>query len=57
MIRCVIGRVFPGMLTFQVWGFELIDGERRYTRRVAVTKNGQVELARLVYTFQKRRTE
>ncbi|KAJ5570031.1 uncharacterized protein N7459_009461 [Penicillium hispanicum] len=46
-----------GWTAEQVWGFELVDGERRHTRRVAVTKNGQVELARLVYTFQERRAE
>ncbi|KAJ6014475.1 hypothetical protein N7540_009066 [Penicillium herquei] len=41
----------------QIWGFETIGGERRYVRRAAVVKNGQVELARLVYSFQARRTE
>ncbi|OAX77965.1 methylmalonate-semialdehyde dehydrogenase (acylating) [Emergomyces africanus] len=35
----------------QIWGFEKIDGERRYTRRVVVAKDGQVEKVRLVYTF------
>ncbi|KAJ5086755.1 hypothetical protein NUU61_008062 [Penicillium alfredii] len=45
-----------GWTAEQIWGFELVEGERRYTRRVAVTKDGQVELARLVYTFQQRRT-
>lgn len=36
----------------QIWGFEVINGERRHTRRVAVAKNGKVEIARLVYSFQ-----
>ncbi|KAJ5281159.1 hypothetical protein N7478_006531 [Penicillium angulare] len=41
----------------QVWGFEIIQGERHYVRRVAVVKDKQIELARLVYTFQERRAE
>ncbi|CAL5874555.1 uncharacterized protein PFLUO_LOCUS8851 [Penicillium psychrofluorescens] len=41
----------------QIWGFEIVNGERRHTRRVAVAKEGQVELARLVYTFNARRGE
>jgi len=35
----------------QIWGFEVIDGQRRHSRRVAVTKGTQVEMARLVYSF------
>ncbi|KAL2860862.1 uncharacterized protein BJX67DRAFT_367845 [Aspergillus lucknowensis] len=35
----------------QIWGFELINGERYHTRRVAVANNGDYVLARLVYTF------
>ncbi|KAJ5082734.1 hypothetical protein N7532_011777 [Penicillium argentinense] len=46
-----------GWTAEQIWGFELVDGERRHTRRVAVTKAGKVELARLVYTFEARRAE
>lgn len=46
-----------GWTAEQIWGFEIVDGERRHTRRVAVVKNGQVELARLVYTFEARRAE
>lgn len=45
------------MSASQVWGFELVNGERRHARRVAVAKDGKVELARLVYTFQARRVE
>lgn len=29
----------------------MVNGERRHTRRVAVAKEGQYELARLVYDF------
>ncbi|KAJ5391444.1 hypothetical protein N7509_006934 [Penicillium cosmopolitanum] len=46
-----------GWTAEQIWGFEIVDGERRHTRRVAVVKNSQVELARLVYTFEARRAE
>lgn len=34
-----------------------MNGERRYTRRVAVVKGGKVELGRLVYTFQEPQAE
>lgn len=46
-----------GWTAEQIWGFEIIDGQRLHTRRVAVTKNGKVELARLVYSFKAPRTE
>ncbi|CRG92336.1 hypothetical protein PISL3812_09393 [Talaromyces islandicus] len=37
----------------QIWGFEIINGQRYYTRRVAVAKNGsKYILARLVYDYQ-----
>lgn len=46
------------MLTFpQIWGFEIVDGQRRHTRRVAVTKGTKVEMARLVYTFEARQAK
>ncbi|CEO60043.1 hypothetical protein PMG11_04686 [Penicillium brasilianum] len=41
-----------GWTAEQIWGFEVIDGQRRHSRRVAVTKGTQVELARLVYSFE-----
>ncbi|GLI76504.1 hypothetical protein PoHVEF18_004777 [Penicillium ochrochloron] len=41
-----------GWTAEQIWGFEVIDGQRRHTRRVAVTKGSQVELSRLVYKFE-----
>ncbi|OJD19634.1 hypothetical protein AJ78_00365 [Emergomyces pasteurianus Ep9510] len=41
----------------QIWGFEIIDGVRRYTRRVVVAKDGNVEKVRLVYTFVDRSNE
>ncbi|KAJ5905367.1 uncharacterized protein N7473_002283 [Penicillium subrubescens] len=41
-----------GWTAEQIWGFEVVDGQRRHTRRVAVTKGSQVELSRLVYKFE-----
>jgi len=36
----------------QVWGFEMVSNERRYTRRVVVSDtNGNRALGRLVYNF------
>ncbi|KAL4865706.1 hypothetical protein BDV12DRAFT_199892 [Aspergillus spectabilis] len=40
-----------GWTAEQIWGFELINGERYHTRRVVVANNGEYVLARLVYTF------
>ncbi|RDW65767.1 uncharacterized protein DSM5745_09506 [Aspergillus mulundensis] len=41
-----------GWTAEQIWGFEIIDGERCHTRRVVVAnKKGQYVLARLVYKY------
>jgi len=40
-----------GWTAEQVWGFEEIDGERFYTRRVVVRKEDEVERVRLVYDY------
>jgi hypothetical protein len=34
-----------------IWGFEIINQERRYTRRMLIKKGEKVELARLVYDY------
>lgn len=38
----------------QIWGFEMINGERRHTRRTVVkaVDKGTIKKARLVYTFE-----
>jgi len=36
----------------QSWGFEEVNDERRYTRRVVVWKGGDVRRARLVYDYK-----
>lgn len=46
-----------GWTAEQIWGFETVQGERRYTRRFAVAKDDQYVLVRLVYTFLKHRDE
>jgi len=39
----------------QVWGFADINGERRYTRRVIVTKGKEVMKIRMIYDFRGRK--
>ncbi|PYI12364.1 hypothetical protein BO78DRAFT_301537 [Aspergillus sclerotiicarbonarius CBS 121057] len=46
-----------GWTAEQIWGFEMINGKRYYTRRVAVIKGKSYKLARFVYTFIKPRAE
>jgi len=43
-----------GWTAVQIWGFEQVDGERRYSRHVVVTKGDQRIEARLIYDFHKR---
>ncbi|KAH7027363.1 uncharacterized protein B0I36DRAFT_326949 [Microdochium trichocladiopsis] len=40
-----------GWTAAQIWGFQTIDGERRYVRHVVVEKGGQVETIKMVYDF------
>nr|KMM65927.1 LOW QUALITY PROTEIN: hypothetical protein CPAG_02268 [Coccidioides posadasii RMSCC 3488] len=43
--------VNDGWTAEQIWGFENINGVRKYTRRVVAEKKGKVIRARLVYDF------
>ncbi|KAG9243071.1 hypothetical protein BJ878DRAFT_136202 [Calycina marina] len=36
----------------QLWGFSIIDGERRYTRRVVITKGSESKKVVMVYNWQ-----
>ncbi|KAJ5084945.1 hypothetical protein NUU61_009524 [Penicillium alfredii] len=36
-----------------MWGFEIVDGKRYFTRNVTTTKAGATVIARMVYDFQK----
>ncbi|KAK0760144.1 hypothetical protein N5P37_007224 [Trichoderma harzianum] len=40
-----------GWVAEQVWGFQIVDGERRYCRHVVVTKGEERAQIRLVYDF------
>ncbi|KXJ85973.1 hypothetical protein Micbo1qcDRAFT_186351 [Microdochium bolleyi] len=40
-----------GWTAAQIWGFQIVDGERRYTRLVTVEKDGKVETLRMVYDY------
>jgi hypothetical protein len=44
-----------GWTAEQVWGFEIVQGERRYTRRIVVAKDGKYQMIRFVYSFLKHR--
>jgi hypothetical protein len=36
----------------QTWGLEELDGERRYVRRIVVTKGHKRETARLIFDWE-----
>ncbi|KFY81291.1 hypothetical protein V500_11552 [Pseudogymnoascus sp. VKM F-4518 (FW-2643)] len=40
-----------GWTAEQVWGFETIENERRFVRRLVVAKEGKYQVARIVYKF------
>lgn len=40
-----------GWVAVQIWGFELINGERRYARHIVVTKKDERVQIRLVYDY------
>jgi hypothetical protein len=41
-----------GWTAIQIWGFQVVDGERRYVRNVVVQKDDQRAEFRLVYDWQ-----
>lgn len=41
-----------GWTAEQVWGFEVLEGKRYYTRRVVVRKGQDVQRVRLVYDYK-----
>ncbi|KAI1629109.1 hypothetical protein EDD37DRAFT_616076 [Exophiala viscosa] len=52
-VQSIVKQVGGGDWTAeQVWGFEEINGERRYTRRLIVWKAGKEEKCRLVYDYK-----
>ena len=40
-----------GWTAEQIWGFEVLEGKRYYTRRVVVRKGQEVQRVRLVYDY------
>ncbi|KAF7551424.1 hypothetical protein G7Z17_g5019 [Cylindrodendrum hubeiense] len=40
-----------GWVATQVWGFKMVDGERRYCRNLAITKGDKRVLVQFVYDF------
>lgn len=40
-----------GWTADQVWGFEVVDGERRHVRHIVVRKGSDWKQARLVYDW------
>lgn len=41
-----------GWTADQIWGFEEVNGERRYVRHVVARKGDDWKLARLVYDYK-----
>ncbi|KAE8383565.1 hypothetical protein BDV26DRAFT_251225 [Aspergillus bertholletiae] len=56
-LQSFVENLDSGWTAEQIWGFEVIDGKRYYTRRIVVAKGEKYEKARFVYTFLKRRGE
>lgn len=44
--------VGKGWVATQIWGFQVINGERRYCRNIVVTKGKERATTRLVYDFE-----
>lgn len=51
MIQSYVESVGGGWTADQIWGFEEVNGERRYTRHALVKKGDQFQTARLVYDW------
>lgn len=52
MILIKVESLDHGWVQEQTWGFEDIDGQRRYVRRIVVTKGQQRETARMVFDWE-----
>ncbi|KAF9774295.1 hypothetical protein IL306_007724 [Fusarium sp. DS 682] len=51
-IESIAESVDNGWVATQIWGFEEINGERRYVRHIVVTKDDKRVAAKLVYDYQ-----
>jgi len=55
-VQLFVRNIDKGWTAEQVWGFEVIQGERHFVRRVVVAnKQGKFHQARLVYDFLERK--
>jgi len=52
VIKAVANSVNNGWSSTQIWGFEVINGERRYARHVVVKKGDKTIRAKLYYNFK-----
>jgi hypothetical protein len=52
VIKAVANSVKNGWSSTQIWGFEVVEGERRYVRHVVVKKDDKTIRARLVYDYK-----
>lgn len=50
-IESYVKNLDSGWEATQIWGFQTINGERRYTRNVIVTKGSEREEVKLVYDY------
>ncbi|CAH0001095.1 unnamed protein product [Clonostachys byssicola] len=51
LILSEVESVGNGWTATQIWGFQKIDGERRYVRHVVVKKEDKTEVVKLVYDY------
>ncbi|KAH6983567.1 hypothetical protein BKA56DRAFT_482825 [Ilyonectria sp. MPI-CAGE-AT-0026] len=50
-LKIVVQSKGSGWIATQIWGFEMVDGERRYCRHISVTKGDKRVEVRFVYDF------
>ena len=51
-VQALAESIDNGWTADQVWGFEKVNGERRYVRHVIVKKGEDWKMARLVYDYK-----
>ena len=52
LIDALVESLNHGWVARLIWGFEEINGERRFVRRTVVTKGEQVRNLRMVFDFK-----
>ena len=51
-VQALAESIGNGWTADQIWGFEEVNGERRYVRHVVARKGDDWKLARLVYDYK-----